>query len=361
MFSYAFPPARPQSNLIGERRCFGRSNLVSLSRPQRNLIGERRCLGRSNLVSQLVSLEAQNKTLNCRTFYIFIISSAQLKSLGQTNLFVRRSQFERRKTECYLFTDKQKTPKKCCLHYFCFPCYLNGLVAINSRLTFTQIQKLTSSLLYVHGRIYLVLRTSTTYVPLFSPWIMYVLNSTQTNVTAEQRRLGLARLEGIIPGRADILTLSRVEAYKESRQKILVIKYGKHKFKIEMLQYLIDMAASITRLYSPNKLILILYEGLDSLRSRTHTTYIQSRFDRRFRRSNLARREIRPALPGSDIVLTLSLVEAYNKESRQMRLAVKFGQTNLLVRRREFLSSLSCLYMCVWPASTSSPNNVASK
>ena len=105
----------------------------------------------------------------------------------------------------------------------------------------------------------------------------------------------------IIHGRADILilTLSRVEAYKESRQKILVIKYGKHNFKIEMLQYLIDMAASTTRLYSPNKLILILNEGLDSLSSRTHTTYVQSRFDRRFRRSNLARREIWPALPES--------------------------------------------------------------
>ena len=198
------------------------------------------------------------------------ISSFQLKSLVQTKLLVR---FRREFTPSSLLCLSPRKIQEFTSSLLCLTC-TNGHVASHSRLTFIQIQKLTSSLLYVHGRIYLVLRTSTTYVPLFSPWIMYVLNSTQTNVTAEQRRLGLARLEGIIPGRADILTLSRVEAYKESRQKILVIKYGKHKFKIEMLQYLIDMAASITRLYSPNKLILILYEGLDSFSSRTNTTYV---------------------------------------------------------------------------------------
>ena len=113
-FSEAFHPARPERNLTDERRrrCFGRSELVRL---KRNLTTpstyfpdvfhlaffyahrfnfKRRCFGRStnlaclgvgNTTAHLAKLEAENKTQKCKLFYIFI-SSAQLKSLRQTNL-----------------------------------------------------------------------------------------------------------------------------------------------------------------------------------------------------------------------------------------------------------------------------------
>ena len=74
---------------------------------------------------------------------------------------------------------------------------------------------------------------------------------------------------------------------------------------------------------------------------------------------NQARREIQPLLPGSDIVPHPLLIGKYNKKSRQMRLAEKFGQTNLLARRRKFFSSPP--YPCTRSASMLSPHNVASK
>ena len=109
----------------------------------------------------------------------------------------------------------------------------------------------------------------------------------------------------IIRGRADtpFLTLS-LEAYKESRLKRLVIKHEKHNFETVMLQYLIDMAASTTRLYSPNKLILILYEGLKPVKPFFSTCrYI--------------------------LFLTLSRAEVY-KKSRQKRLAAKHRKLSLI-------------------------------
>ena len=147
--------------------------------------------------------------------------------------------------------------------------------------------------------------------------------------------------------------------FKESRQKSLVIKYGKHNLKTEMLKFFIDMAASTTRLYIINKFLLNLYIRLESLSSRTHTTYVQSRSNRRCMRSNPARPErdltaerrlyfglspnlVRPeernltaerrrhcfkrstnlARLEHILLLTLSLVGTY-KESRQKRLVVK--------------------------------------
>ena len=78
-----------------KRCCFGRSKLVRLARPQRNLTGERRSFARFNLAclavgvvkttAHLAKLEVDNKTQKCKIFYMFIISSVQLKSLGQTN------------------------------------------------------------------------------------------------------------------------------------------------------------------------------------------------------------------------------------------------------------------------------------
>ena len=170
--------AQPERNVIAERHCFGRS--TNLVRPQRNLTGERRCFGRSKLVRACTyfsdafhlarrtmpcrlstyfpgapernftktdirrfeqvtgkrrffgqpanlaclvvvgvahseKLEAENKTQECKIFYIFI-SSVQLKSLGQTNLLVRRREF----TSCLL----------------CLTNSLYRLLTSNSRLTF---------------------------------------------------------------------------------------------------------------------------------------------------------------------------------------------------------------------------------
>ena len=72
------------------------------------------------------------------------------------------------------------------------------------------------------------------------------------------------RTEVIIHGRADILTLLQVKAYKESRQKRLALKHRKYKLKTAILQYFIDTAA--------NRLHFIGGINLDSLRSRKHTT-----------------------------------------------------------------------------------------
>ena len=86
----------PERNLTAKRRCFGRSN--NLVRPQRNFTGERRrcCFGQStNLVvktsAHLAKLEEENKTQECKIFYVFIISSFQLKSLDRRDWLNIRS------------------------------------------------------------------------------------------------------------------------------------------------------------------------------------------------------------------------------------------------------------------------------
>ena len=125
--------SRPPRNLIGEQLCFGRSilacktqlgqvsqlsplrnrlnkltesrskmrltNTYICPRPERNLTGGRRCFGRSNLAclvvkttAHLAKLEAENETQECSMVYIF--SSLQPKSLRQTNLLlVHRRKF----------------------------------------------------------------------------------------------------------------------------------------------------------------------------------------------------------------------------------------------------------------------------
>ena len=110
--------------MTGEWRCLERSNL-SLTRPQRNLTGvqRRRCFGRSKL-------EAENKTKKCKIFYVFIISSFQLKSLGQTNLLlVLRREF----TSSLLCL----SPRKNCEFTSSLPClYMcDGFLTSKPRLT----------------------------------------------------------------------------------------------------------------------------------------------------------------------------------------------------------------------------------
>ena len=76
----------PRTNILV---CTYKANPVKL---ERILTGERSCFGRSNLACLVVGvtkLEAEIKTQECSMVYIF--SSFQLKSLGQTNLLVRRS------------------------------------------------------------------------------------------------------------------------------------------------------------------------------------------------------------------------------------------------------------------------------
>ena len=118
----------------------------------------------------------------------------------------------------------------------------------------------------------------------------------------------------IIHGRADIiLTLSLVEAYNSR----LTFHGRIYLFVRITTERLIHRRADII-------LTFLLVEGYKETRQKRLVEH---------RKYNL--------------VLTLSLVEAYNKESRQMRLAVKFGQTNLLVRKK-FTSSLlipTCTYI----------------
>ena len=103
----------------------------------------------------------------------------------------------------------------------------------------------------------------------------------------------------IIHGQADILNLSLVEAYKESRQKRLVVKHGKYYLKTTILQYFIDTAAYTAGLYSIGGI------NLDSLKSRKLTScvriymFVRTRIESLdkllhrccFGRSNLARPE----------------------------------------------------------------------
>ena len=234
-------------------------------------------------LSTYICPDAEIKQRNAK-YFIFIISSFQLKSLGQTNLLVRRGDF----TSCLTCT--------------------NGLVASNSRLTFIQIcyvraysdkiQNLTSSLLCltrscVHGRICLFVRTTDCIRSL--DW---------------SKQLSL----GIIHGRADILILTlSLEAYKESRQKRrLVVKHRRYKnLKTPILQCFIGTASNTIRLHSLGGL------NLESLSS----TYIPS---------NLAGPERNPTQTDdrcfgriirgrADTLFLTLLLEAY-KESRQKRL-----------------------------------------
>ena len=62
----------------------------NLARQQINLISEQCCFGRpTNLTTAHLAKEEENKTQECKIFYVFI-SSFQLKSLVQTNLLMCR-------------------------------------------------------------------------------------------------------------------------------------------------------------------------------------------------------------------------------------------------------------------------------
>ena len=106
------------------------------------------------------------------------------------------------------------------------------------------------------------------------------------------------------------LTLLLVEAYKESRQKILVA-HKKYNLKTAILQYFIDTAA--------NMLHYLGDINLDPLNSRRHTTYVGEQ--QCFGQSNLVRLKLdnltstEGIIHGrADIILTLSL-EAYKAVS----------------------------------------------
>ena len=74
---------------------FHRSNMLGLARPERifTQMDDPCTYFPSYVFTAHLELEAENKTQECRIFYVFIIRSVQLKSLGQTNLLVRRREF----------------------------------------------------------------------------------------------------------------------------------------------------------------------------------------------------------------------------------------------------------------------------
>ena len=232
-----------------------------------SLPAERTCnlcfelVGRSNLAGKVVvgvvktttalvaKLEAENKTQTCKIFYIFIISSVQLKSLGKTNLLVLRREFTS--------------------SLFCLTCTNNGLLTSNSRLTI-KLDNLTSKE-QIRTYLYLFVRTTdrigTRIIHGRADGLTFKLDSNpERNLTPpstylpdashharpERNLIGERRRIRIIHGRADIilLTLSLVEAYKESRQKRLIVKHRKYNFKTTILHcFSIDTAANNVRIY----------------------------------------------------------------------------------------------------------------
>ena len=129
----------------------------------------------------LDSLTTLNENFECNDCYCFCSSNPtnSLPCLRRKDLFVRT-------TFCFCFVLIVRS--LLCLNTNSF--YV-GLVTSHSRLTF-------------HGRIYLFVRITSD--------IILILRN--------------LRSERIIHGRADIiLTLSLVEAYKESRQKRLIVKH----------------------------------------------------------------------------------------------------------------------------------------
>ena len=69
-------------------------------------------------------------------------------------------------------------------------------------------------------------------------------------------------------------SISTSFAYKESRQKRLVVKHRKYNLKIVLLQYFIDTTANSIKSHFPGGI------NLDSLSSRKHTTYVPSNLAR---------------------------------------------------------------------------------
>ena len=132
--------------------------------------------------------EAENETQKCSMFYIFN-GSVQLKSLGQTNLLVRRREFSPsllQSINCSNFARQTRRKQ--------FDWSDNKPFTVN------------------------IPRTN----------ILVTSHSRSNDLTSKQLARPERNLERIIHGRADIifiLSLSLVEAYKESRQKRLAVKH----------------------------------------------------------------------------------------------------------------------------------------
>ena len=173
----------------------------------------------------LAKLEAENKTQECKIFYIFIISSFQLKSLGQTKLLL---------------------------------CLCDGFLSSKPRST-TKLDNLTSRRAFERSNLARLKRNLTT------PKRMIIHGQADILIL-------ILSLEASEPFTSTcryipLLTLS-LEAYKESRQKRLVVKHRKNNLKTAILQYFLDTAANTTILHYFGNV------SLDSPSSKKHTMYI---------------------------------------------------------------------------------------